>query len=317
MDEIQIIMIIVSVGYYEPYQMQRDSELHNIEVPNQQPTAIIDSITPDPAEQGTDTVSFSGHGTDPDGTVEAYNWSSSINGPLSTSAAFTKQASELSVGTHTIYFKVQDDDGTWSSEDTGDLTINPANQQPTAIIDSITPDPAVQGTDTVSFTGHGTDPDGTVEAYNWSSSIDGPLSTSAAFTKPASELSVGTHTIYFKVQDDDGMWSSEDTEDLTINPEPELSYSPESHDFCDMRECETDNTTFEIWNSGTDTLTYSLSEACDWLEVNPTSGSSTGEHNTITVDIDTTGLSEGTHTGDITINSNDGSGTFSVMVNVG
>jgi hypothetical protein len=103
-----------------------------------------------------------------------------------------------------------------------------------------------------------------VEAYNWSSSIDGPLSTSAAFTKPASELSVGTHTIYFKVQDNDGAWSTEDTEDLTINPGPELSYSPESHDFCDMCEGETDNTTFEIWNSGTDTLTYSLSETCDW-----------------------------------------------------
>jgi hypothetical protein len=209
-----------SVGYYEPYQTQLDSKLHNIEVPNQQPPAIIDSITPDPAEQGTDTVSFTGHGTDPDGTVEAYNWSSSIDGPLSTSAAFTKPASELSVGTHTIYFKVHDDDddGTWSTEDTEDLTINPANVPPTAIINSITSDPAEQGTDTVSFTGHGTDPDGTVEAYNWSSSMDGQLSISAAFTKPASELSVGTHTIYFKVQDDDGTWSTEDTADLTIYP---------------------------------------------------------------------------------------------------
>jgi hypothetical protein len=32
--------------------------------------------------------------------------------------------------------------------------------------------------------------------------------------------------------------------------------------------------------------------------------------------MDTTGLFEGSHTGDITINSNDGSGTFTVMVNV-
>ncbi|MGB2841129.1 MAG: hypothetical protein WBC40_01410, partial [Halobacteriota archaeon] len=136
---------------------------------------------------------------------------------LSTSASFTKPASDLSVGTHAIYFKVQDDDGAWSTEDTEDLTINPANQPPTAIIDSITPDPAEQGTDTVSFTGHGTDSDGSVVAYNWRSSIDGQLSTSASFTKPASDLSVGTHTIYFKVQDDDGAWSTEDTEDLTIN----------------------------------------------------------------------------------------------------
>jgi hypothetical protein len=52
------------------------------------------------------------------------------------------------------------------------------------------------------------------------------------------------------------------------------------------------------------------------VEVNPTSGSSTGEHDTITVDIDTTGLSEGSHTCGISISSNGGSGTFTVTVNV-
>jgi hypothetical protein len=96
----------------------------------------------------------------------------------------------------------------------------------------------------------------------------------------------------------------------------ELAYSPASHDFGDKCEGETDSTTFELWNSGTGTLTYSLSETCDWMEVNPTSGSSTGEHDTITVDIDTTGLSEGSHTCDISIISNGGSGTFTVTVNV-
>ena len=96
----------------------------------------------------------------------------------------------------------------------------------------------------------------------------------------------------------------------------ELSYSPASHDFCDMCEGVTDSTTFEIWNSGTGTLTYTLSETCGWVDVNPKSGSSTGEHDTITVDIDTTGLSEGPHTCDISIGSNGGSGTFTVTVNV-
>jgi hypothetical protein len=97
---------------------------------------------------------------------------------------------------------------------------------------------------------------------------------------------------------------------------PSISIAPTSHDFGDMCEGETDSTTFEVWNSGTGTLTYSLSETCGWVEVNPTSGSSTGEHDTITVDIDTTGLSEGLHTCDITISSNDGSGTFTVRVNI-
>jgi C1A family cysteine protease len=94
---------------------------------NQPPAATIVAITPNPAEQVFDTVSFLGNGTDPDGTVSAYNWSSSLDGPLSTAQSFTKPASELSLGVHTIAFRVQDDQGAWSAETTCNLTIAPAN----------------------------------------------------------------------------------------------------------------------------------------------------------------------------------------------
>ena len=91
------------------------------------------------------------------------------------------------------------------------------NQLPTAVIDSIIPNPAEQGTDTVSFTGHGTDSDGSIVAYNWRSSIDGQLSTSGLFSRPASDLSDGVHTIYYKVRDNNHSWSTEDTETLVIH----------------------------------------------------------------------------------------------------
>ena len=89
----------------------------------QRPTAKIDSITPNPATQDKDTVHFKGHGTDTDGYIVEYYWTSSINGFMSSSKEFTKTASELSVGTHTIYFKVKDNDGQWSDWDTATLTI--------------------------------------------------------------------------------------------------------------------------------------------------------------------------------------------------
>jgi C1A family cysteine protease len=98
-----------------------------VTVLNQPPTATIVAITPNPAEQVFDTVSFLGNGTDPDGTVSAYNWSSSLDGPLSTAQSFTKPASELSLGTHNITFRVQDDQGAWSAETTCNLTIEPIN----------------------------------------------------------------------------------------------------------------------------------------------------------------------------------------------
>jgi hypothetical protein len=108
---------------------------------NSLPIAIIDSITPDPAEQGKDTVKFRGHGTDSDGSVVAYNWRSDKDGFLSDKEDFDKPASDLSIGTHTVYFKVQDDDGAWSTEVTEDLTIVPSAVPPTII--SFAPPPPV------------------------------------------------------------------------------------------------------------------------------------------------------------------------------
>jgi len=98
-----------------------------VTVLNQPPTATIAAITPNPAEQVFDIVSFLGNGTDPDGTVSAYNWSSNLDGELSTTQSFTKPASELTPGMHVISFAVQDDLGAWSAETTCNLTIEPAN----------------------------------------------------------------------------------------------------------------------------------------------------------------------------------------------
>nr|QNO56122.1 hercynine oxygenase [Methanosarcinales archaeon ANME-1 ERB7] len=86
------------------------------------PTATIDSITPNTATQDEDTVCFKGHGTDTGGYIVDYYWESSKDGFLSSSNEFTKSTSKLAVGTHTIYFKVKDDDGQWSDWTTAMLT---------------------------------------------------------------------------------------------------------------------------------------------------------------------------------------------------
>jgi len=86
---------------------------------------------------------------------------------------------------------------------------------PTAHIDSIEPNPATEGVD-VHFIGHG-DPDGSIVAWLWTSNLQAEaLSTEEDFTNPASDLEVGTHTISFKVQDDEAEWSAPDTAELTI-----------------------------------------------------------------------------------------------------
>jgi glucose/arabinose dehydrogenase/PKD repeat protein len=82
---------------------------------NSPPSAAIDLVSPNPADLG-ETVAFSGHGEDDDGTVTGYHWRSSIDGSLSDQPSFSSSA--LSPGLHTIYFRVEDDQGAWSPEAT-------------------------------------------------------------------------------------------------------------------------------------------------------------------------------------------------------
>lgn len=89
-----------------------------------------------------------------------------------------------------------------------------SNALPIAYIDSIFPTEVAAG-ETVFFDGHGTDVEGDVVAYSWRSSIDGDLSTTASFA--TSSLSAGVHTIYLTVQDNDGDWSEEVENSVTVS----------------------------------------------------------------------------------------------------
>ncbi|MBN2092957.1 hypothetical protein JW964_25265, partial [candidate division KSB1 bacterium] len=60
---------------------------------------------------------------------------------------------------------------------------------------------------------------------------------------------------------------------------------------------------FEVWNSGNSTLTYTISDNVSWLSCTPTNGTSTGEHDNVTVNYSSAGLSAGTYNATITINA--------------
>jgi parallel beta-helix repeat protein len=187
---------------------------------NQPPVAVSISISNTSVLQYT-TITFSGEGIDTDGYIDGYQWRSSLDGILSYQQTFSN--STLSIGTHTIYFKVMDNDGAWSSEKTATITVDSTvNQAPIASIDEITPNPAIQG-ESVIFRGHGTDDDGVITAYKWTSSKDGTIGTTSSFIR--SNLSSGTHTIYFQVKDATE-WSTQIVSSLTI--QRNASASPEN-----------------------------------------------------------------------------------------
>lgn len=199
---------IGDIPYLIPGGSNKDNYPLGYFVSTTAPTAIIDPITPNSAPEGQ-AVTFSGHGV---GYIIDYSWRSSKDGPLSTEKTFS--TSKLSVGTHVIYFKVKDDNNIWSEEVSINLIIYASsNNPPTAIIDSKSTDSAISG-QTVTFIGHGVDSDGQITDYSWRSSKDGPLSTAPTFS--TSTLSVGVHTIYFKVKDNGGFSSDEDFYIITV-----------------------------------------------------------------------------------------------------
>ena len=106
-----------------------DTNVEMTVVENQKPQAYVDSITPNPSTRD-ETITFTGHGTDVDGSVMAYKWRSSINGTIGTTATF--ETTTLGLGTHTIYFSVKDNGGAWSEETMTVVTVNvPIDEDPT------------------------------------------------------------------------------------------------------------------------------------------------------------------------------------------
>jgi VCBS repeat-containing protein len=90
---------------------------------NQAPIALIDYISPDSVTLGQ-PVSFSGHGTDPEGDpIVDRAWTSSLQGELSRQDSFSR--SDLTLGVHQICYKVKDNREAWSNEDCRSLTVNP------------------------------------------------------------------------------------------------------------------------------------------------------------------------------------------------
>jgi len=77
--------------------------------------------------------------------------------------------------------------------------------------------------------------------------------------------------------------------------------------------------TFDVWNHETTTLNYNITNDVTWLSCSPITGSSSGEHDAITIQFNTATLAEGSHTGLITVASSEAdnhSKTVTVIVNM-
>ena len=174
---------------------------------------VLDPIGDKSVDENTPLI-FTVNATDPDGDTLIYSASNLPTGanfdPETHTFSWTPTYHQAGIYPN-VHFEVGD--GLYSDSEDITITVNNVILIPTAYIDSIAPNPAQEG-QVVTLTGHGEDRDGEVIGYNWRSSIDGDLGSDS--TIMISTLSVGMHTIFFKVKDNDDAWSEEVSQDLII-----------------------------------------------------------------------------------------------------
>ena len=167
------------------------------------------------------TVTLSGNGTDPDGTISSYSWvkiSGPVSGTITNTTAATTSVTGLLQGVYQFQLTVTDNNGA-TDTDIMQVTVNPApNQAPTAnagLDQNIT-----LPVNLVTLNGSGTDPDGTISAYRWRK-ISGPITFSIINTTAASTvvtgLTQGVYQFEFRVTDNNGA-TGFDTVRVTVNP---------------------------------------------------------------------------------------------------
>lgn len=96
------------------------------------------------------------------------------------------------------------------------------NQPPSATIDSITPNPAIEG-QTINFNGHGSDSDGSITAWEW---YVAETKVSSSEDYSSSSYTLGTYNVKYRVKDNGGTWSSFASDTFTVSSDDELNNEP-------------------------------------------------------------------------------------------
>jgi galactose oxidase-like protein/PKD domain-containing protein len=170
--------------------------------PNQPPTATITSPAGNVTVNPGQSVSFSGTGSDPDGTISAYSWTFPGGSPGSSSVASPGNVTYNTPGTYVASFTVTDNAGAVSPAATRTITVadfslsaTPSSQTVlagagTTYTATVTPGTGFTGTVTFSVSGL---PAGTTASFN-PTSVNTSGSTTLSVSTSAS-TPVGTYPL--------------------------------------------------------------------------------------------------------------------------
>lgn len=245
----------------------------------------------------TTQTTFSGSGTDSDGTISSYAWTkvSGGNATLTNANTANLTVSGLVAGTYTFRLTVTDNKGATATDDVvlTVLTVNVAPVANAGADKSITL-PITQAT----FSGSGTDSDGTIASYSWIKASGGSATLTNANTTnlTVTGLVAGTYTFRLTVTDNKGATGTDDVV-LTVlasNTLPVVSAGADK-----SITLPTNQATF----NGSATDASGTITGYTWSKV---SGGSCTLNNTTTANLTATGLAAGNYTFRLTVTDSKG-----------
>ena len=210
--------------------------------------------------------------------------------------------SETGLEDNTYYFRVRVTDSLrgcgWTSGEAVSVCIG--RDTPESISYPSTDD---DGGFTVSWSHVSDQTDYTLERATSPSFVD----SRRVYSGPSSsytETGLGSDVYYYRVKADQQCGSSEwrdggavhvSTTTISVSTASLSNSSGQGQNAADQ--------SFEVWNSGEKTLAYTISADASWLAFTPDSGTSTADHDTITVNFSTAGLAPGAYRANISIAS--------------
>jgi PKD repeat protein len=177
-------------------------------------------------------VSFTGSGTDSDGTIAKFEWDFDGNGTVDFTSTTTGNTTHTypTAGTYNAVFRVTDNEGLTATAKVTTTAVRAGPPgSPTATITNPANPIAVTASTTVSFSGTGSDPGGSITKYEWDFNGDGIYEYSSTTTASTTFKydSPGTFTAALRVTDNSGL-TGIDTIDITVNLPVTLSLSADT-----------------------------------------------------------------------------------------
>ncbi len=136
-------------------------------------------------------------------------------------------------------------------------------------------------------------------------------------TFSTASLAAGSHSATITVGGGSGVAAQTITVSLTVTePAAAIGLSTASLAASVERGKDASAASFTVRNTGGGTLSYTVSDSAAWLAVSPTSGTSTGESDTIGVTFSTASLAAGSHSATITVGGGSGVAAQTVAVSL-